>query len=559
MVMNASTTAYMRTAIFVGVVVALALLVPSANAQLPSFNTTNAISSLSSRGSRALAVVPRANPLDNFKEYKQGFKFKDEDYWASLFFTGVAGYAIGAIVLLAGILHLIVRLICVCCCGNGICPQPRKDYTYASWQRVMTKALILLLTVATIGGAAVLYVGNSDLDSALDSAIKTIVQPAATSSAVIKQYTDDVNALAVANNKQNIPGMPSNIYNVQTALARINSDLAKLTKTTKDVEDTFNEVKHVVIISLLVISITFLALVALGSIASIMNWATPLAIILSLGFLVCAVTWIVFGVFFALANFSDDLCQALAEHNTGILIGSGANSDLNDLIQCPDSTNALALVQAVDYEIARSIAGINMDLLAANAGAQPGVVPSGIAAVGKDWQLCDTKASTIPRYGTSGSSVPYNCNQVINGTTTQYMPYTEFDFLRPLYRCATNAPTCYDAYTIPSYVYDTDVVLSGAASTVDSSQQTVTNVVLCRPVNDMYQAFEKTQCTPMKDAFNLVWIGMLIGSVGLIFSLICWEVTRLHAISFKMEIVEPGPVEVTMTSIPAKAGSVQTL
>ena len=53
---------------------------------------------------------------------------------------------------------------------------------------------------------------------------------------------------------------------------------------------------------------------------------------------------------------------------------------------------------------------------------------------------------------------------------------------------------------------------------------------------------------------------MLIGSIGLTFSLICWEVTRLHAISFRMEISEPGPVEVTMTALPGdKAGSIQTL
>ena len=87
-------------------------------------------------------------------------------------------------------------------------------------------------------------------------------------------------------------------------------------------------------------------------------------------------------------------------------------------------------------------------------------------------------------------------------------------------------------------------------STALEQQQAVTNIVLCKPVNDMYVAFENTQCAPMKDAFNLVWIGMLIGSVGLVFSLILWEVTRLHAVSFRMEISDgPGPVEVTMTSM----------
>ena len=116
----------------------LALSAGAAEAQLlnrPNFNATNTLSNLAARGDRALAVVPRVNPLNDFKEYKGGFEFKDEDYWASLMFTGVAGYAIGGIVFLAGFLHLIVRLVCVTCCGNGLCPQPRKDTTYAGWQR----------------------------------------------------------------------------------------------------------------------------------------------------------------------------------------------------------------------------------------------------------------------------------------------------------------------------------------------------------------------------------------------------------------------------------------
>ena len=526
----------------------LALSAGAAEAQLlnrPNFNATNTLSNLAARGDRALAVVPRVNPLNDFKEYKGGFEFKDEDYWASLMFTGVAGYAIGGIVFLAGFLHLIVRLVCVTCCGNGLCPQPRKDTTYAGWQRKSTKAFIVFLTAVTIGGAAVLYKGNKDLDDALDSAIKVITAPAATTSATTAQYTSDVTQLLVRNAEVSVPDMPKNNVAVQNSLARINSDMARLVKTTDDVEKTFNKVKDAVIISLLVISIVFLALVCLGSVASVMNWATMIAMVLSLGFLVCAVTWIVFGVFFALANFSDDLCTALEEHNTGILLGTGANSDLNDLIQCPDSTNAVALVQAVDYEIATAIRSVNIDLDTANAGYPAG--PGDTV-----WQLCDTKLTTTPRYATTGASAAANCNLVLNNTAgVSYMPYPQFDALRARYRCDTNSPTCYTlANEIPSYTYDSDVLRLDVAASVDAQQQAVTNIVLCKPVNDMYVAFENTQCAPMKDAFNLVWIGMLIGSVGLVFSLILWEVTRLHAVSFRMEISDgPGPVEVTMTSM----------
>lgn len=370
-----------------------------------SNSTDSALSSLSLRGERALAVVPRVNPLNDFKEYKGGFEFKSEDYWASLIFTGAPGYAVGAVVFLAGFLHLIVRLLCVCCCGNGICPQPRKDTAYAGWQRVTTKTLIIFLTMITVGGAAVLYVGNADLDDSLTSAIKTIVSPAVTSNSIAQQYSSDVTQLLVRNAEVSIASMPKNNVAVQNSMARFSSDMAQLTSTTNDVEDTFNKVKDAVITSLLVISITFLVLVALGTLTSIMNWATPMALILSFGFLVCAITWIMFGVFYALANFSDDLCQALKEHNTGLLIGSGANSDLNDLIQCPDSTNAILMVQSVDYEIATAIKSVNIDLERANVG-----VP--LTAKEKYWQLCDTKVLTTPRYATTGTDVAYNCNQV---------------------------------------------------------------------------------------------------------------------------------------------------
>ena len=226
----------------------------------------------------------------------------------------------------------------------------------------------------------------------------------------------------------------------------------------------------------------------------------------------------------------------------GCTIGTGANSDLNDLIRCPDSTNAVALIQSVDYEIATAIRSVNLDIDTANSGLPPSP---------EIWQLCDTKLTTTPRYATTGANAAMNCNQVQNNTAlVSYMPYPQFDYLRERYRCETNSPTCYTAQNeIPSYTYDSDVMRLDVAASVDAQKQAITDIVLCKPVNDMYMAFESTQCAPMKDAFNLVWIGMLIGSVGLVFSLILWEVTRLHAISFRMEISEPGPVEVTMTSV----------
>ncbi|PNX81894.1 transmembrane protein, partial [Trifolium pratense] len=45
----------------------------------------------------------RVDPLDNFKKYRGGFNITNKNYWSSVIFTGVYGYAIGIFFLLCGI------------------------------------------------------------------------------------------------------------------------------------------------------------------------------------------------------------------------------------------------------------------------------------------------------------------------------------------------------------------------------------------------------------------------------------------------------------------------
>lgn len=57
----------------------------------------------------------RPDPLRGFHEYKGGFDVDSEHYWSSAAFTGIWGYAIGAVWLLVGVLLALCFLIRSCC------------------------------------------------------------------------------------------------------------------------------------------------------------------------------------------------------------------------------------------------------------------------------------------------------------------------------------------------------------------------------------------------------------------------------------------------------------
>ena len=64
---------------------------------------------------------PRYNPLDDFKRYRGGYSVDNDDYWASLAFLGIWGYAIAAIILVVGTIWVIVNFFrlgfrCFCRC-----------------------------------------------------------------------------------------------------------------------------------------------------------------------------------------------------------------------------------------------------------------------------------------------------------------------------------------------------------------------------------------------------------------------------------------------------------
>ena len=120
---------------------------------------------------------------------------------------------------------------------------------------------------------------QQDLDKSLDSAIGTVKSAGTVTFNIAKQYETDVETLLVRNAEVVVPQMPKNSFAVQQYLNSLIAQVTEVVKSIDDVEKTFNSIKEYVIIGLLVCSITFLVLVAAASVASVMNWATLLAIL----------------------------------------------------------------------------------------------------------------------------------------------------------------------------------------------------------------------------------------------------------------------------------------
>lgn len=105
----------------------------------------------------------RPDPLKGFHEYKGGFDWDSKHYWASAAFTGIWGYAIGAVWLCIGVCLGLYFWIAFCCRRsqkknrlNSMNRPNRGSGTVYSEKPVVTKARVFLLgvlwAVAFVGG-----------------------------------------------------------------------------------------------------------------------------------------------------------------------------------------------------------------------------------------------------------------------------------------------------------------------------------------------------------------------------------------------------------------------
>lgn len=449
---------------------------------------------------RPLAVrSDRIDPLNHFRHYRGGFDVNNKHYWASVAFTGIAGYAIGVAWLLVGLLlalFLCCKYCCKCCCG--CCRRPKSDIPHSGFYYWLPRILVLLLSLIALGSLVTLFVRNKQLTKQVHLVEGTILGAATSATTVVGDITSTLARVDGLLASYDVPGLSSlnstdQSLNNQAASVNstVNSTKRKLDRLVKDVE-----------IALIVILAVTIFIVLAGLAATFFGWRRIFYLIIVAAWLLTALIWILFGVCYAFNNVVSDTCLAVDEY-----LQAPANTTLDNILPCVDlATAGNAFVYARE--------GISNIILEAN---------STVASI----ELYNSK------HGNGNSSLGGVCDPLGGAPNYTYtgtcqpdtIPIGNIPQVIAPYVCMSNM-TAFECLSEGRFVTQgtnaTLYALSNGAQSLLNILPEMENLANCSFVYATFTTFVNQRCDPLKSVFRNLWIPMVILSTAMTLLCICW-------------------------------------
>ncbi|GAV80408.1 hypothetical protein CFOL_v3_23869 [Cephalotus follicularis] len=276
----------------------------------------------------------RPDILRGFKNYGGGWDITNRHYWASVGFTGAAGFILALLWFVSFGLVLVVHH----CCGWRIRIKGKGS------QHLQGICLILLLvfTCAAAVGCILLSVGQDDFHDEVLHTLKYVVNQSDYTVQTLKNVTEYLSLAKTINVAQVF--LPSDVMgDIDKLNVDLNTAADTLTEKTSENASKIRKVFNAVRSALITVAVVMLLLALLGLLLSILGHQHAIHIFIVSGWLLVAVTFILCGVFVIFKNAISDTCVAMEEW----VDHPHAETALSDILPCVDQrTTNQTLVQS---------------------------------------------------------------------------------------------------------------------------------------------------------------------------------------------------------------------
>ncbi|XVE92074.1 hypothetical protein REPUB_Repub01dG0066200 [Reevesia pubescens] len=246
----------------------------------------------------------RPDILQHFKHYLGGWDITNRHYWASVGFTGAAGFIFAALWFVSFGLVLVVYH----CCGWRInIKGKRSDHP-----QMICLIMLILFTSAAATGCILLSIGQDEFHDEGLNTLKYVVNQSDYTVQILKNVTQYLSLAKTINVAQVF--LPSDVL---TDIDKLNIDLNTAADTliekTSENAGKIRRVFNVVRLALITVAAVMLILALLGLLLSILGHQHAIHIFIVSGWLLVAVTFILCGVFVIMNNAIADTCLAMEE------------------------------------------------------------------------------------------------------------------------------------------------------------------------------------------------------------------------------------------------------
>ncbi|KAJ3671527.1 hypothetical protein LUZ60_007606 [Juncus effusus] len=274
----------------------------------------------------------RIDPLDNFRKYTGGYNISNKHYWSSTIYTGKYGYIISALWILCG-----VSLVAICVISRTYFSEKEKTQRIRTscsqkidlWFILLTILFVTLIIIAS----SIALTGSVRFHARAESIKRIISRTASGASETLFNVSKAIESM------QNI----KYIYEGLENSTDLNSTAQILSEEASDIQRKAEESMRLVNSGINILEIVTIITVVVNLVAVLaLLVARPLKFnpIFSWTIILCwtctSFLWMYFGIYFFLAEFSNDTCIALDEYQL-----NSENSSLGSILPCSGKANKI--------------------------------------------------------------------------------------------------------------------------------------------------------------------------------------------------------------------------
>ncbi|CAN1828457.1 hypothetical protein LINPERHAP1_LOCUS32236 [Linum perenne] len=460
----------------------------------------------------------RKDPLDSFKRYNGGWNISERHYWASINqsvgFTAAPLFLVGLIWFLGFGICLLLGCLCHFCCK-------KKIHGYSRIAYAISLICLVLFSIAAIIGCVVLYNGQGKFHRSTTQTLEYVVSQADSTVENLKNVSDYLASAKLLGVDQVF--LPADVQtDIDQIGGRINSSASLLSEKRL----------ALIVVAAIMLVLTFLGLCkpplptrllmfelhnvetqfefgnvcfVCDAVFSIFGMQSIVYILVVLGWILVAGTFILCGIFLLLHNVAGDACVAMDQW----VQNPAAHTALDEILPCVDTATAqetLSKSKEVTSQLAEVVNQVITNM--SNINFSPNFKPLYI--------------------NQSGPLVPILCNPFHADLTDRPCSPGEVDLNNATqawssYVCQVSpSGTCITTGRLTPTIYSQMVAAINVSFGLINYAPFLVSLEDCSFARQTFSDINRQHCPGLRRYSREVYIGLVIVSTAVMLSLIFW-------------------------------------
>ncbi|XP_047967224.1 uncharacterized protein LOC125211462 [Salvia hispanica] len=461
----------------------------------------------------------RKDPFDDFHKYRGGWNISNRHYWASVAYTAVPFFVVGAIWFVIFGLCLIITCLYFCCCQ-------KVPYGYSRLAYALSLILLTFFTIAAIIGCVILYTGQGKYHSSTINTLEYVVYQADTTSESLRNVSGYLAAAKQINVDQVI--LPSNVQgDIDKIQTKINSSATTLSSKTEDNSQKIKDAIQSVRLALIILSAVMLLLTFLGFVFSIFGMQVLVYLLVITGWILVTGTFILCGIFLLLHNVTGDTCVAMNQW----VQNPTAHTALDDILPCVDNATAQETLTKSKEVTSQLVTLMNTVITnVSNANNIPNFLPF--------------------YFNQSGPLVPNVCNPFNPDLSSRACAPGETDLDNATqvlggYVCQTSSNgICTTTGRLTPAIYNQMAAGVNVSYGLYKYGPVLVTVQDCTFVRDTFSAIVNDHCPGLRKYSQWIYVGLVMVALAVMLSLLFWVIygrERRHRVYTKAHTPRGAP------------------